>query len=483
MSIKPSLCARVMEGSGSGKLLGTAYPLDRTRFLTAGHVVGVREIVDLAWGDTKETHRARVRVLWIRNQDLQAGGLDAAVLALEEWLVPPSGGVLDCGVALLRQHPFPTRGWETRGYPIAADVPGDGWTNLDSANGDAMGTDAGTDRILLNVRSACWTRFQKGFSGAPVFIGPYIAGIVSDPVKYYQGRKMLAVPTWRLLEDASFAEAVGPSRTEVTEWRAGIRRMLESESLRDAISEPRRRSRVLSDHYASWHEAADDLDELCDTLIANDLVDLICGLNVLHEHYRVGRGADPELAAGLFDLLCALVPRLVSGDVLLEDHVYMIPSSELSAAELFVAREDHRDMNFRLVDGEAQPQGDSALHSRREFRLDPGAEFEFDDLCKRMWRWLKSDRVPADFADLVVGLNKELDHLAGRDVQPMHFYLVLQSPLNDRSRELAKRIQGAGLHLRVVALDGAAASSEERYLGVLRDMIHRHLTGKEWPER
>lgn len=186
-----------------GALKGTGYLLRPGVVLTAGHVVAGEKTVRVEFDDAEgEVVKRPAEVVWQAEEG--NGGLDAAVLRFEA-----EGGSAELpGLArgpLLQDVDFRSRGWAKAALPERSVAD-----SLVPFGGTAHAFVLHTDRFYLTVEGEpAEVDDWKGISGAPVFAGGQIQGVIVDGLPRFEGRKLRTVPMHRLLARADFAAAIG----------------------------------------------------------------------------------------------------------------------------------------------------------------------------------------------------------------------------------------------------------------------------------
>ncbi|MCT2583346.1 tetratricopeptide repeat protein [Actinophytocola gossypii] len=187
-----------VHGSGSG------YVLDRCLVLTSAHVVGA---------EGGETHvrplggadRYRATVVW---RGTPGGRDDAALVLVEDprWR-PPTGSGVRWGRTVTHRPGIPCETW---GYPDFMRREGQPADTAHASGTINLGDRYVGDRYVLNLTGLPpeGTSPWAGLSGAPVFCGDLLAGVVTiDPAR--RGHAALeAVPVYVLHHDRRFREVL-----------------------------------------------------------------------------------------------------------------------------------------------------------------------------------------------------------------------------------------------------------------------------------
>ena len=202
--------------TGAGKMpgcVGTGYPITDDLILTARHVVE----------PPNRNPRAPIRVRWF--YDEPADGQSPVWIPINEKddLVWKGKGNLDA--ALIRcARPAHLRGFPLPRLTEREPAKNDCWESSGFARANKRdevrepGEFGGTVRtmaqaapyfeIIENAEPIAEEQWM-GVSGMPVFVGSEILGVVKHVTRNYKGKKLKAVPIWRLLKDDSFKQWLG----------------------------------------------------------------------------------------------------------------------------------------------------------------------------------------------------------------------------------------------------------------------------------
>lgn len=198
------------DGGGRYGASGTAYPVDDDLFLTARHVVdqpdrAAKYRIKLHWLDYKYSEEVADEddVLLLEDDPSLRfdGTLDAALVRCRRPPgVPLSRGIVD------DRLPAPGARWESEGFPAFGDF-GSGREAV-PFSGEVYGTTE--NRPSFFVRSHVVPSDDSkwpGFSGAPVFSGGRIIGVVQKANS--NAEQLLKVtPGWRIARSPTFREAL-----------------------------------------------------------------------------------------------------------------------------------------------------------------------------------------------------------------------------------------------------------------------------------
>ncbi len=199
--------------------IGTAYPIARDRILTARHVLAAKgETIDLSkieltWfhlpkidGKRIRADPQKVKIAW----DGGDTGWDAVILEC-----PFPEGVSLSSDLLSRGRPETDARWQSLGF--AATGEREEGREPQPLKG-AVYACADKDRVFhLGIDdAAAFADDWKGASGSPVFVGNRIMGIIVRNIPPFEGRRIEAIPMFRLLQTPEFRNAVGlPERDRI----------------------------------------------------------------------------------------------------------------------------------------------------------------------------------------------------------------------------------------------------------------------------
>ena len=197
--------------------VGTGYFLTSDLVLTASHVVpeaGVTRL-EVRTENDGEWRNANLTPVW------RDAALDAVLLRVEtplpdvdepEWL---EGDIQD------------DAGWRSSGYPDASKIDRGGRPAWKTAglSGKLLasgGGGQGPKELELSVESPPPADLWTGISGAPVFVGDRLAGIVKEVPTGFQGARLAAVPSSALLANHGFRLALTPPWPEPVAERVWV---------------------------------------------------------------------------------------------------------------------------------------------------------------------------------------------------------------------------------------------------------------------
>lgn len=470
--------ARVTAGPDSEEVLGTAYPLTATRFLTAGHVVKeVDREFDLVWGAEAPTHRCTVRSVWVRNGDVaDKGEVDVAVLELIGGEPPEDLGVF------VSSRPLALQGkWESHGFGRAGDASHAGrkWARALPLHGTMSPYAEDTRVVQITAESPpAEAKHWAGISGAPVFIGGILYGVVTNGARGFKGNRLLMVPTHRLMDDDSFvaAAALPQSSRDLRRLRTELGEMLQADM----------RARQALFGVATNLEQVyqvDGVEGVVEKLLQSTPADIVAAFNYAHQACYVALPPVPESASTLASVLERLLPWLAVRDLVVgvdeAASVVRLPVGSVTAAELWMSGRDGRPYDF----GEfiqKMPYPEPEVRRRTGFTIDPTGSLSFREFVRFLHRWLK-ERDPED-RQLDDGQLAELDrNLAfySKGQRPIRYYLALEHDQLDKSRAFLDEVRRKLPALSVLILRSSSDAVEQDLCLNLRALVHRERTGGE----
>lgn len=192
----------VVEFAEGAKGWGTGYRVGPGKVLTAEHVIrGAAEIKLQFVAENGSPRQVKARCCW----PLGKPELDAAVLEFEENSAAATSVVPLAESALER-----AASWESRGCASAVRQAQQVHGSMVGLSGTVYGFGSGSVTLELTVEAppreiTDW----QGVSGAPVFVGGRLAGVVFKARKVFEGRRLDAVPIHLLLREEGFRSALG----------------------------------------------------------------------------------------------------------------------------------------------------------------------------------------------------------------------------------------------------------------------------------
>jgi Trypsin len=200
----------VNKGKGKENVFGTGYLLTPSLILTARHVVGEGDPESMF---ARVDHPGRLeenfwvgiekKVVW-KNEDLDSALLRLAQPLSVEVPLPDWGDMKFSGSQVA---------WESLAYPMAATEQTDAGLKFKTSGlGGTLYVDGGGGQGEKNLdlgveyEANAW----NGISGAPVFVGNRLIGIVKSSFASFTNRRLSATPIYLLLNDPGFLVAITP---------------------------------------------------------------------------------------------------------------------------------------------------------------------------------------------------------------------------------------------------------------------------------
>ena len=199
-------------GRGDSVHIGTAYPIAPGKLLTARHVLadegdGIDPTrLTLTWYRQKGADGKRFKsedhaIKWA--WDGKTLGWDAAILEC-----PFPGDVSVDGRVLSDRCPKLNDVWSSEGFPETGQL--DEVREPQPLKGTVF--PCAEDAKLFHLEAdgpPPTAEGWRGTSGAPVFVGGRILGMIAETRKAYSGNRILAIPLFRLLQIPEFRMAAG----------------------------------------------------------------------------------------------------------------------------------------------------------------------------------------------------------------------------------------------------------------------------------
>jgi len=192
---------------GTQKYLhGTGYFVTDDLILTASHVLAKDTTTEISFfveANPSKWREAELQPAW---RDTE---LDAVLLKVD----PPLVDVAP--LELLKDLPVTDEEWKSSGYPKAA-VEGNDWktAQLDGKINALGGGGQGQRFLELTVNNPPTGEGWRGISGAPVFIGDKLAGIIKSFPSGFPGSRLDAVPIAHLSRAKGFLSTIAPQWLE-----------------------------------------------------------------------------------------------------------------------------------------------------------------------------------------------------------------------------------------------------------------------------
>ena len=191
--------------AGESFFVGTGYFVTANLVLTASHVVPEKNLTGLEVRTERDGQ-------W-RSAALQAVWRDAALDAVLLHINLP----LDAApqVSGWRTDFEDDAIWQSSAYPEAGKVSKEGkptWktVGLDGTLHARGGGGQGPRELELTVNAPPPAEEWAGISGAPVFVGERLAGLIKEVPKSFQGGRLAAVPASALFQNHGFRLALSP---------------------------------------------------------------------------------------------------------------------------------------------------------------------------------------------------------------------------------------------------------------------------------
>lgn len=359
----------VMVGLESGdtiEILGSGTDIGHSRILTARHVVTdddgnpLRDLV-VTWGGR---HSSPAAILW--SSDAQNLEVDVAVLTVD------GSPVDDVSPMMLLSGRSVEKGeiWEAMGYPMVDATS----TNqrLEKVGGVSSSFDpTNPAETQIDLSAAVNPDTWGGLSGAAIVFGDRVLGVACAIPSGWDGKRLLATPVSRFIDDPDFRIAVGLVEVEaglesdVDALQQSVQAFLEAEPLYLAHALARRFGVPRAQGDENWTLAV--ARRMTRDVAA---LDLVAALNELdYALARTGRapGARDRAAELLFRLLPLawdlrpIVAKVRSGADRGEMS-FELPLHHETMAEVVLAGVHRQCCRFRpLAPGEQRPVGFTTL--------------------------------------------------------------------------------------------------------------------------
>lgn len=464
------LVARVNTWSAKDERgVATACVVAPRRLLTAAHALyddrGAPHVrIGVSLGADQPPHDARI--LWSGRDEEPP--LDVAVLGVDAAI----GDGHDPAALVSGRLPAAGELWQSWGYPREVEDRGGAPRRLVPLKGTTYASAEGACHLELGADdpAEAW----GGVSGAPVFIGRAVVGIIVERPDGYQNRRLFATPIGRMLARPGFREAVGlpgerdrALHTLVADLAARIER---HPPLRDAL--------------AAAAGCAYDAGAVATCLAGSpvkaavDLLDQASG--TLQDSGRLPRGVAHEILSVLLPVAFDWDKVGAARDAILAGAPYAeVPLTTRSAAEVVMAGAESRPCRWVRVGGDAAPVGAGLLGTQRE----PGIDRD----GRRLARWLLElvavqagcdSKAPPDVirTRALALLRRRADP---KNRRRMALYFLVRDPedpsgdLREHARTLADALPG----LRLLALSGDpgadAAIDETELMLEVGDILRR----------
>lgn len=193
--------------SESGAILGTGVVVQPRRVLTAAHVVAefcARPLQVRSWRDQAQARAARCM------PSCYDAELDIALLELQEDVEDQPRQSLPISL----RPPQRKSEWESRGFPKLRVGNQDQYREYFEASGHCESFTDGALRLELTAEATpADSKGWMGYSGAPVFLGGDLHGVIVEVLDGVRAR-LFAVPCVRFLENSALREALALGSAE-----------------------------------------------------------------------------------------------------------------------------------------------------------------------------------------------------------------------------------------------------------------------------
>lgn len=386
---------RVVRSDGGG---GTGYLLSGDRVLTAHHVVEGATAITVHYDglDHQRGLQAVAEPQWMGSEDL-----DVAVLALETNL--PLARQLLAPAPVQGDQPWRTRGWGRAAPPVAhshARIAG----SMAALAGTAYEVPEGASGLQLSVEAPPDdVEWWKGVSGAPVFCGRWLVGVVRGGFHAFQGGRLDATPLTAVWVDLEFRKAVGYADND-DELRARRREELLSH-LTELLAEYSDAAAAIAAEQPQWKAeygadgAAALAEALCGTSSWRTMVQ---ALDSAHAKAAKGGGKSDLTIHGICAVLERVLPEVYGATELQQvpgadgGQLITVPHETVTMGEIAMAAFDGRALSFKEVTSrEGSPVGRAVLQPADE-RLEQGLDFNQEESVRtyllHLANWLGVDR-------------------------------------------------------------------------------------------
>lgn len=333
--------------------LGTAYPVGENRLLTALHVVKkgdvLAETIEVRWfvGDEKRgTGWLRATILSHGAEKLDLGVLESTFPVDAKIPLPKCVGF----------QPQGTEAWKSWGYPKAGETK-EGFREIISVGGRTHSGQSWDQEIDLGVDYAVdgpanW----GGISGAPVFVGDNLIGVIVKCPGRFDGGRLVAASVKQALECPVFEShiSVFNSALYFNEWQR------ERDNLINALQNNQNYSYLLEAYYPDNFAKLFDKSMLKFMIIMENFCEEL-------ERRRV-EGFDkfiPELCRCVFSVVNTLVKieviREIAKQKIGKNSNVISVVARATMAEIVMSAVDRRPLKFKEWDVEADQIGEYAL--------------------------------------------------------------------------------------------------------------------------
>ena len=356
--------------------LATGYPVGKNLILTARHVLQPKPPACRDEGRPIKIRWHHYNSGWIDIPDeniiwQSQGKLDAALIRCPR---PPEA--VGWGI-ISNEKPGKDMHWESAGFPRATK-----YDNVREPSGFSGSVRSMADQDdcfeLIEDAQPDSDDNWKGASGMPVFVGDKILGVVQSVPPNFRAKKLYATPTWKLLQDDSFKQALGLD--DQTERLERARKLL-SRLLERSDEVTRELAAKLALSSSEMQKCRVDVVEklLTETPPLEELFEQALSVQevLLGKKDRVGA----RVAA---DLMLTILPAIHDAGVVSDvrrrkgdvtEHIIALPTELRTLAEIIMAGADRREARLRPVQAEGYfPDGEPSLAPPPESGRDRDAD-------------------------------------------------------------------------------------------------------------
>lgn len=489
--MEPSRFVRVAVEFAEGKTgWGTGYLVGPGKVLTAEHVIRGAEKIELQFEGEAKPRQAR------RCWPLEKADLDAAVLVFEEAQAACTAVVPLAETPLEKTTRWESRGWARavhRVHPVhEVHAVHDELVGL---KGEVFSFTAAARKIELTVEAPPREMEDwKGISGAPVFLGGRLAGIIVQAEPPFEGRRLKAVPLHLLLQAQGFREALGlgDAAAQPSPLLHVARRRLEgSLAACAAIAQVAARRNLAGWQALGSAGAVALVEQLYER---TRVADVLLVLNEAHRRLSQGDlGAAAAIEAVLEHLVPLLYHRGVAHALPREPGgaLVRLPVRTPTLVELAMAGRENRPARFLPAANERDfPRPLAQLPTPPEVGIDPSgaaslaafinhlANLYFDEQDRRE---LSTHQAPGEkeLAQRAALLDGQLRWMAEEGDDPLRLYMVFDSSF---ARMHAPFLEQLGRHLKalpLLELAGDDLVGERELCRPLRDLLFRAHKARE----
>ena len=365
--------------------LATGYPVEKDLILTARHILQTgppyyrdgRYPVRIVWHCSCSNDKAD----WIAipDQDIvwpSQKDLDAVLIRCS----PPRDG-MGWGI-VSRDRPLDKMEWASEGFPAFTRYKKERCTNRFS--GKVRSNALNESCVELTVEKAPEVGDDwKGVSGMPVFVGRKIIGVAQSVPPNFNARKLYATPTWKLLEDEAFRQAIGHGEQakRIEEIKDKAIELLERSP--DAVTALAKQIKIDKELVGLSNDQR--TEKLINHFMDKDVRTVMIGMRGAHQSLCQKNDGNADQNAKAASILVNAVQLIVPviydyGVVKWTDHqrgsgsvaLVRLPAGTKTLAEIIMAGVDGRETQFRYREGETDyPEGKFSLPQMPECGIDP----------------------------------------------------------------------------------------------------------------